>query len=202
MHAMRLQSGFLAWPSPELVQQDEHSGSFRDAVLSPEFKMHDTENYYDRGVESLFSQWRKDDSLIHQFNFREAILLTAMRCFRDKSIVPWLRLQVSQTRLGYLHRNFLTGMFDSAVRNIPKSLDNFQYYRLLTPKDTERTVSKQERDITGILDELLQPGEDSTVSNILANWTVDIDGFIDLLVCLHVIFGKREGIHSVSQRTA
>ena len=202
MKGLRLQSGFIAWPSPELVRQDSSDATFRDAILSPEYSTNDTENYYDRGVESLFQQWRKDDSLIQQFNFREAIVITALRCFRDKSMVPWLRMQVSQTRLGYMHRNFLSESFNSAMHNVSKTLDNFQYYRLLTPKDTERTVSLQERDVTGVLNEILQPGEDSTVSNILFHWTCDIDGYVDLLVSLHVIFGKRTGIHNVSQRTS
>ena len=99
-----LQSGFLTWPTADLVRSEAQEASFKDSLFTPDYQVIDTENYYDKGVARLFTLWREDDSRMNTFEFREAVLLTALRVFREKSILPWLRLQLTNSSLSYLHR--------------------------------------------------------------------------------------------------
>ena len=200
--AFMLQSGFLAWPTSDLVKTDPTDPNFKADLYSPDYQVMDTENYYDKGVEALFTQWRKDNSCLDHFEFREAIILTTYRVFREKTISPWLRLQLSRASLSYLHRKFLTESLGSAVRNVAKTVDNFQYYRLLRPTVSAVTTPSQDRDVTGVLSTLLNPGDNTMMSDIVFKWTMDIDGLADLLSTLHVIFGRRSGSASVSERLA
>lgn len=200
--AYMLQSGFLAWPTSDLVKSEAKDPNFKADLYTPDYQTSDTENYYDKGVEALFTQWRKDDRMVDHFEFREAVILTAYRVFREKSISPWLRLQLSQSSLSYLHRKFLTESLGSAIRNVAKTVDNFQYYRLLRPTVSSITTPSQDRDVTGVLSTLLHADDNTMLSDIVFKWTVDIDGVADLLSTLHVIFGHRSGISTVSERLA
>jgi len=195
-----LQSGFLAWPTTDLVKIDAEDTSFKNSLYTPDYQVIDTENYYDKGVEALFSQWRKDNSLITHFEFREAVILSALRVFRDKSIVPWIRLQLSQSSLSYLHRKFLSEVFRSAIDNTAKTMENMQYYQLLRPTLSAPTTPADERDVTGILSSILKGNTSDLVADILVRWTEDLDGVLDLLSTLHVIFGRRSGAANVATK--
>ena len=195
-----LQSGFLAWPTTDLVKIDAEDTSFKNSLYTPDYQVIDTENYYDKGVEALFSQWRKDNSLITHFEFREAVILSALRVFRDKSIVPWIRLQLSQSSLSYLHRKFLSEVFRSAIDNTAKTMENMQYYQLLRPTLSAPTTPIDERDVTGILSSILKGNTSDLVADILVRWTEDLDGVLDLLSTLHVIFGRRSGAANVATK--
>ena len=200
-----LQSGFLAWASVDLVRNSGEEVSFKASIYTPDYQVADTENYYDKNVEFLFQQWRNDNSLMNRFEFREAVLLLAMRVFHEKSILPWVQLQLNHASLSYLHHKFLSEMFASAMLNKAKTLDNFQYYRMLQPQLSAPTAASK-RPIEGFLKDMLDfsngmSSKTNLVSKILAEWTEDIHGMCDLLESLHVIFGKRSGVASVANKT-
>lgn len=195
-----LQSGFLAWPTVDLVKSEAEAETFKNSLYTPDYQVIDTENYYDKGVERLFTLWREDDSRIRAFEFREAILMTAFRVFREKSILPWLRLQFGHSSLSYLHRKFLTETFGSIMRSMPRTLDNLQYYQLLHPTLSAPTTPMDERDVAKALLEIFEGPNSNLVSKVLYRWTKDVDGVCDLLTTLHVIFGKRSGAVSVSSK--
>ena len=200
-----LQSGFLAWSSTDLVRTSTEEVSFKASIYMPDYQVADTENYYDKNVEFLFQQWRNDNSLMQRFEFREAVLILAMRVFHEKSTLPWIQLQLNHAALSYLHLKFLSEMFASAMYNKAKTVDNFQYYRMLKPQLAAPTAIAK-RPVEGFLKEMLDfsngaSSQTNLVSRILTEWTEDVDGLCDLLESLHVIFGKRSGVASVANKT-
>lgn len=195
-----LQSGFLAWPCVELTKSPEKDVSFKASLYTPDYQVIDTENYYDKEVERLFQLWRQNDANMRSFQFREAVILTAYRCFRDKTLVPWLRLQFGHASLTYMHRKFLVETFGSIFRNVPRTLDNKQYYMLLEPSPDAPPQTMDDRQITENLLKIFDYGQNNLVSNVIRSWTEDLDGFCDLLSTLHVLFGKRSGTMSVSSK--
>ena len=195
-----LQSGFLTWPTSDLVRSEAAGESFKDSLYTPDYQVIDTENYYDKGVEHLFDLWRKDDTRMATLEFREAVLLTALRVFREKSVLPWVRLQLMNSSLSYLHRKYLKETFQSVLANTPRTLDNMQYYQLLHPTLSAPSTPMDDRDITGFIENVFGGFYSNVTSEVLAVWTVDMDGFCDLLSTLHVIFGRRSGVSSVSTK--
>lgn len=80
----------------------------------------------------------------------------------------------------------------------PKTIENYQYYRLLHAGETSRSYPHEEHNVDALLNEYIQEGSSVLVCDLLKNWTQDMNGFCDLLETLHTIFGRRQGIASVS----
>lgn len=195
-----LQSGFVTMLGTYLNRSEEADLSFKDSLYATDYRVIDTENYYDSGVESLFHQWRHDNNVMLKFEFREAVLKLALRLFHSGTIMPWLRLQLSQRTVGYLHRKFLKEVLASVLNKEPKTLDNYQYYRLLSvSKDTAMSVM-DDKDVDDLLKEYVKQNTSSNVTDLLYMWTKDVHGYADLLSTLHVIFGRRHGYSDVGQK--
>ena len=102
-----LQSGFVTMQPHALIKSTEPDLTFRDSLYVLDYRVRDTDNYYDEEIERLFHAFRKENSLMSRFEFREQILKATYRVFSATSIVPWLKLQLMQRTVGYLHRKYL-----------------------------------------------------------------------------------------------
>jgi len=193
-----LQSGFVTTQPHALIKSTEPDLTFRDSLYVLDYRVKDTDNYYDEEIEKLFHSFRKDNSLMNRFEFREQIIKATYRVFSSTSIIPWLKLQLIQRTVGYLHRKYLQEALCSVLNKKPKTIENYQYYRLLHAGETSRAYPHDEHDADELLNEYIQEGSSVLISDLLSQWTKDINGFCDLLETLHTIFGRRQGIASVS----
>ena len=164
--------------------------------MQPAIHGGDPTGFYDEEVTSLFSQWRKDENLIHDFNFREKTLKVAMRAFDTLNLADWVSTQHSQGTVQFLHRRFLKEMLARALHGKAKTVENHQYYRLLTRAPSSGKIpdtgSPGEID-DSFIDAFKVDGRTGSahLPTIIARWTEDLDGLCDLLATLNVIFGQR-----------
>lgn len=193
-----LQSGFVTMAPESLVKTSEPNLTFKDSLYVLDYRVQDTDNYYDEEIETLFQSFRKNNELLRRFEFREAILRAAYRVFKSDTIVPWLRLQLSQRTVGYLHRQFLKETFQKVSGGSKRNTDCFQYYRLLSAGEMSRHMPQTQKDPQPLLEEYVRIGKSTLLSDLLLEWTPDMEGVSDLLSSLHVIFGCRHGSSSVA----
>lgn len=196
-----LQSGFVSDDAENMDRTGgNESSSIRDALYQKSYAVADNIHYYDKSVDSLYRQRRADNELIKRFEFREEVLVRAYEVFGKKSFLDWVRLQIDQYTVGFLHRQFLMETVRFALTGEPRTTECSQFYRLLLATNASRKTLSSDRHAGQSLKDLV--GErDATgfvMSDLLANWTQDVSGFDDLLSTMYVIFGRRQGISSVA----
>ena len=197
-----LHSGFVTTDSSKLLRSTIEDKGIRKMVIQPSSLGEDPDSYYDSEVTGIFNQWRKDEDLIRNFEFRETLLKVALRAFDDQSFGRWIELQHAQGGVGYLHRRFIKEMVGRIFSGQAKTMDNYQYYRLLSrepfsTKFPDTTVSSVLS--TDYLDTFIKSGQGSFLPDVLTEWTKDTDGVVDLICTLNVIFGRRvAGIVKIS----
>lgn len=197
-----LHSGFVTTDSSKLLRSTIEDKGIRKMMIQPSGLGEDPDSYYDSEVTSVFNQWRKDEDLIRNFEFRETLLKVALRAFDDQSFGRWIELQHAQGGVGYLHRRFIKEMVGRIFSDQAKTMDNYQYYRLLSrepfsTKFPDTNVSSVLS--TDYLDTFIKSGQGSFLPDVLTEWTEDTDGVVDLICTLNVIFGRRvAGIVKIS----
>ena len=197
-----LHSGFVTTDSSKLLRSTIEDKGIRKMVIQPSSLGEDPDSYYDSEVTGIFNQWRKDEDLIRNFEFRETLLKVALRAFDDQSFGRWIELQHAQGGVGYLHRRFIKEMVGRIFSEQAKTMDNYQYYRLLSrepfsTKFPDTNVSSVLS--TDYLDTFIKSGQGSFMPDVLTEWTKDTDGVVDLICTLNVIFGRRvAGIVKIS----
>ena len=197
-----LHSGFVTTDSSKLLRSTIEDKGIRKMVIQPSSLGEDPDSYYDSEVTGIFNQWRKDEDLIRNFEFRETLLRVALRAFDDQSFGRWIELQHAQGGVGYLHRRFIKEMVGRIFSEQAKTMDNYQYYRLLSrepfsTKFPDTNVSSVLS--TDYLDTFIKSGQGSFLPDVLTEWTKDTDGVVDLICTLNVIFGRRvAGIVKIS----
>lgn len=197
-----LHSGFVTTDSSKLLRSTIEDKGIRKMVIQPNSMGEDPDSYYDSEVTNVFNQWRKDEDLVRNFEFRETLLKVALRAFDDQSFGRWIELQHAQGGVGYLHRRFIKEMVGRIFSDQAKTMDNYQYYRLLSREpfstkfpDTNSTSVFS----TDYLDTFIKSGQGSFLPDVLTEWTKDMDGVTDLICTLNVIFGRRvAGIVKIS----
>lgn len=197
-----LHSGFVTTDSSKLLRSTIEDKGIRKMVIQPNSMGEDPDSYYDSEVTNVFNQWRKDEDLVRNFEFRETLLKVALRAFDDQSFGRWIELQHAQCGVGYLHRRFIKEMVGRIFSEQAKTMDNYQYYRLLSrepfstkfPDTNPASVFS-----TDYLDTFIKSGQGSFLPDVLTEWTKDMDGVADLICTLNVIFGRRvAGIVKIS----
>lgn len=186
----QLQSGFVTLNSSGLKRSANVDGGFRDSFYETDYHTFDTESQYDSGIESLFQQWRGDNSKMREFGFRNEIAKNFIRVFKTSnadSFYPWIKLQLESNRLGPLHFKFLSEFFGDQFTN-NRSIEPYTYFRLLN-RHTRPMAHGEVVDIGRIVPQ----GQSLKISDVLCNMTRDIDAYSELLNILHVIFGERSG---------
>lgn len=197
-----LHSGFVTTDSSKLLRSTIEDKGIRKMVIQPSSLGEDPDSYYDSEVTGIFNQWRKDEDLIRNFEFRETLLKVALRAFDDQSFGRWIELQHAQGGVGYLHRRFIKEVVGRIFSEQAKTMDNYQYYRLLSrepfsTKFPDTNVSSVLS--TDYLDTFIKSGQGSFLPDVLTEWTKDTDGVVDLICTLNVIFGRRvAGIVKIS----
>lgn len=196
-----LQSGFVTPNATYLVKEDDRDLSIRDKLYLADTRIVDHTSYYDEKVEKLFNLWHQNNGIIRKFEFREEILETAFRVFQFKSssILPWVRIQLGQRTVGYLHRKFLKETLAFAMIGAQREMENYTYYRLLSYEDDNSVFQTGKEDPDALLKDFVSDGSVNLV-DIIDNWTRTTVSIVDLLVTLHVIFGRREGRKTVKMQ--
>jgi len=200
-----LQSGFVTSNPEKLVKSTAQDLTFKASLYVQDYRIQDTDHYYDEEVETLFTQWWKDNSLMTRFEFREAILKAALRVFRvngSLNFMHFIQLQLPQRSVTYLHRRFLRDIVSYVFTKEAKTLDNLTYYRLLLADANLHPEQKDGSQIEETLKQALKQDGNAKLDYVVTNWSTDVNALSDLLATMHVIFGRRQGAAGVEEKSA
>lgn len=192
-----LHSGYVTDVPVRLVQVEKEMASIQSRLYTPDYRITDTENYYDESVEDLFMLYRKDPKALNLFEFRESILKLAIRLFNNRPLQDWVELQLQQRSVQFLHRRFIEETISFIEVRARRKMEHLQYYRLLNATEPVEIHAKNDVAVDDKTKQWIS-NHQSPLHETLALWTKDLRGYVDLLMTLHVIFGRRQGHITVS----
>lgn len=189
-----LQSGFVTTLVTELNKVKEPETSFRERLHASGFQMQDLDHFYDEGVEALFQRYRQNPDILKDFVFREAVIRKALSLFKGKSVQDWVKLQLSQRSVSFLHRRFLEDTLSSVLNGTVRKMEPYHYFRLLRANNAVPYASRDSINIDQDVQKLAELCGDlnQSTEQLLIRWTKDYRSFADMLASLHVIYGLRQ----------
>ncbi len=199
MTLLMLHSGFVSPVLPALEKKTIQDRNFMAEVTAQPMYSFDTSNSYDPDVEDFIKKQSVDRSMFQTFEFREMILKKAIQNFSvNGSFRDWVSLQRYSTVLTDHHVRWLKETVAWVMASRKRSVSNTIARRLLTVNTTLHDTAK-DRFIE--LDAMLDKMENRSTVDAIARWSRSVEGMIDLLASMDVVFGPRqltEGQHATA----
>lgn len=141
-------------------------------------------------VDAIWKEYQSGVSFMTSFDFREKVLKTALTAFGTLSFYDWCNLQNKNIYFTALHKKFLNDTF-SFIQTGKRSIVNTTWQSLLSmkeaiPKDAETPFDLNDFFRTNEVD---YARRSFRLSDILVEWTSKENGFEDLLMTIHLLFG-------------
>lgn len=190
-----LQSGYLSLTEVGMNSPKLETNSFSETILGQSADNSLADYFFSIEVEKLISQWKNRPEAARTPEFKEKTIEAAFKCFSASSISTWIEMQSLRPTLGRLHKEFIVDTMLFVYHDKPRSVEALQWARLLFPESggsqqirvATMFESKYNRQYAPI------SGFDLSIESFVGNWLTRKDGYIDMLKCLHVIFGRRSG---------
>jgi hypothetical protein len=192
-----LQSGFLAFPSPELLKKNPiNEAEIMSAVkLGKQVPPPQNPFFFNEQVESLFERYSSDHRLLREFEFREDVLRIAKYAFMNPMVSKWFQLQLESPFLTTMHRRFLLDTFKFIEGNHREiQIENWMNLIIkkdITPVDKETKVNLDEYFISDV--PMSRGWHSPKISHFLSEWVAAENGHHDLIYSLKIIFGRHAG---------
>lgn len=216
-----LQSGFVSLTAGQLTPFDPDIDPFVDLVLAQSYLRSNNPYFYSKAISEMFNHWLTNPEAIRQFEFREQILVQAKRLFSNPVVKQWFAIQEGQQFISSLHVRFLEETL-RFTQGIPRTIAAQQWYPMLEASKTtipvrfdhkkyfnqQPGVARSECDYPLYEYRLSECGASKEISvtwdldSFLRDWTLQKNGFVDLLTCLNVIFGIRESVNDMANKKA
>lgn len=142
-------------------------------------------------IDDLWNEYQSGVSFITSFEFREKILKNALSAFGTLSFYDWCNLQNKNIYLTAMHKRFLNDTF-SFIQEGKRSIAVSTWRSLLSMK----VVSSQDKEEVFLMNEYFRMNEGEfarksfRLSDTLVDWCREENGFEDLLMTIHLIFGS------------
>lgn len=184
--------GFLGFKTPGTVITDNQL-SIKDVINSAKLNnMFPTKKSYisNKLVDDLYTSYSESSNMLNSFHFREQILLVAFSAFGG-SFYKWCKLQKENQSLSGLQKKFLNDTFNYLNGN-PRSVSVSTWVGLLETKHVPSKDSTIEYNMDAYFN---NTGSLVGLSNVslyenLIKWSMQNNGFEDLIVTLYILFGK------------
>ena len=190
IQAKLLQSGYLTIETPLLdLNKRKSFTNLNLTALLFTFPKDETNNpnFYNIEVEQLFQLWRKDQSIVKDFDFIVDLLRTAKQAFGMASFKDWLRIQEMGNQTTRVHVDFLKDTFvflQTGKRDI-----NIETWKNLFIHSNNSKIFDINIDSIFYGDNSCLPTQ---INEVITQWISIPNGVSDLMMSLEIIFGKRE----------
>lgn len=193
MDAFLLHSGFISLPLKVLEKKEPLAGSLITKAMTANITSVDHTNYYDPEIEKMC---RTVGGMIANFEFREALLKKALQLLSYKgSFKDWVSMQMQSPVLTEAHVRYLKDTIAYVCSGKHRDISHGSYRRILNIS-TNTTAFPEDPFLP--MKEMLQQTEVNKVEDFVVRWTQEVEGIVDLLQTLDVIYGPRylaEGQH-------
>lgn len=140
---------------------------------------------YNEDVEVLYSQFTKKSARTGTFDFHELILEAALRAFGTDKFVEWLEVQSRSPNATHIQSRFLKDILkfiETGKREMV--LENWE------PLLNSHALAGEWEDVMKDAVELNKRVKIVELRDVLRMWCSQPNGIGDLLVTLHILFGK------------
>lgn len=189
-----LQSGFVSKNTGKLGRSQEPDKTLNQRLIGISSSA-DYVNFFDSDIEVLFQDFRKSPSIAEDFDYREKVIKAFFRVFSGENISfsAWLGIQDAKEPLPLLHKKLIIDTIDYIYAGKPREIELFTYYRLLSDsgRSEVRNFAKGGGELYKSVEKMLAVGTSTDIAEIAKQWNRDLNTFCDMLVTMHVIFGKR-----------
>jgi len=186
-----LQSGFLSYPTDDLVFPETEGKNLGVAILMKDYLTPKSTGFFNKPVEMLYEDSLRTPALVNDFDFQERIIKAASAAFGAPVITDWLALQVNTPSVTIQHRNFLLDTLNY-VSGQGRRMDPALWFPLLSSGNVGPGVS-----IMAAKYFIADDGGyalPQSKGGFLAHWLGQPGGTQDLLTSLRIIFGKRRKV--------
>lgn len=194
-----LQSGFVSTTERGLIKAEFIKDPFVDFALDKDHRKSKNPYFYSKEVSDIYTDWLGDSKLLKDINFRERVLVAALKSFNSMSFYNWIQIQSLPETTGSLHQTFLTETL-SFISGGPRTINIVQWINLLSADSKTLSVNF---DFDKDFDRQKYHNvrfSSSLTTDIIQSWVSNVDGFQDLMIGLYVIFGSRPYVTDVANK--
>lgn len=194
-----LQSGFICPENANLVRPtDKESDLEFDAyILNKPYQNSDNIYYYHRQLDSLYTEYKKDQRLSLDFDFREKVIMAVMDAVHTPTLAQWVDMQNSNPRLSSLHSAFVEDML-KFITGKQRSVQPESWELLIDKNNTYDKKTYKKIDIRNYFTVNYQTDRaPMNLSGTLSKWLSRPMGFSDMIVTMGVIFSEQKGNKSL-----
>jgi hypothetical protein len=158
----------------------------------------ETSGVSNHDVEVLWKSYIGGFSYMTSFEFREKVLLAALRAFGTSDFREWLVLQEKSPYYTEMHRRFINDTLHF-ILNGKRSVVVQSWSVLIRPTEVSHRDRETVVNVDGFFRHENQRSEEfyagdgerpgTELTNVLHQWTSRPNGFEDLLETLHILFG-------------
>lgn len=186
-----LQSGFLSSHEEGLINSEQITEDrfIRAIELGKPVDTKGNAYFYNKDIDNIFNRYANEHRLLSDFDFREAIYFLAKTAFGTSDIEGWFTLQLESPYLTTIHRRFLNDTMEFIFSG-NRSVGCENWLGLIYPRSCTTVDSKTEvliKDYFGGD----TPKLPRNFINLIAQWTQQKNGVLDLLYFLTIVFSKR-----------
>lgn len=204
-----LQSGFLSYPSVDLVTNYpiKDTTVLQFVNLSRPDNRSDNPYHFHKEVTSIYNAYMDDNRIIGDFDYRERVLTAAKHAFNTQSLLTWCTTQSNSQFLTTMHRKFIYDTLSYIAAGY-RSIELVSWINLIELRDVtdvdKRIDYNPSQYFEPILSghrvvEQLAPVDrlgrsamlNKDLSKCIIRWISHPTGFTDLIYSLYIIFGKR-----------
>lgn len=137
-------------------------------------------------VEELYAKYTKQNAKTFTFDFHDSVLKTAIDAFGCNDFLQWIRMQGNSGRAKYVHSEFIKDTVRYLCGHKRKMvLENWEpllnHYKIAS--DWEDIYNDCKRDLE-------HHCGNAGIKTIVLEWCKKPNGLSDLLLTLHILFGK------------
>jgi hypothetical protein len=153
---------------------------------------------YDTQVQDLWERAQGSQKLLDLPAFQEEIIKVAFNAFNCKSFMVWAKTQVTNNHFTAMHKRFLNETLSLILMGKPRTINVTTWSGLLSKKiatneDKQIPFSISEFFISDTASLNTIHSDDTSINSIenaVLNWIKNSNGYSDLLITLHILFGK------------
>lgn len=149
-----------------------------------------------RDIDLIWSQYTGAYQYMSSFDFREKIILIALKAFGTQNFYHWVKLQEMSPMYTDMHRRFIMDtlrFISEGTRAVSiQSWIQLIYPRETTQKDREFNVPIEDIFSNGTMNIETAGRLPQSIVDIIPRWCAQDNGIQDMLITLRVLFGDNQ----------
>lgn len=200
----QLQSGFLGMAQQQLTRYVPKRDPFKDYTLDQDHMKPSLAYFYHEEATALYRQYNQNRKLGNDLAFVRKVISLAKKLFAAPdgvAITRWFDIQERNINLSKYHAVFLHDTLRFVMLGTPRSMCLETMYSILKHDPSQ---FRYQGDVSwkNVLPNGLHYGNNMyAANNVIAMWLSQPDGLNDLLTTCNIIYGCRDMIQDVSDKS-